>query len=243
MTSKTIVRFAPWVGSRYQEGLGGLRVLLVCESHYGKLQHERPTVTHEIIKALALGERHPQAIKKLRKHPHFAKIMNAIVGVRRAYSREEKRAFWDSVAYYNFVQEFILTKRLPPTKDAWERAKRPFLEVLQVLQPDLIVCFSTRQSRYVISLSGEIPVAVVNHPSSRFAYSKVIPVITNVKASAQARKFMLPRFNSNAAFEEWSQATISAIATPGSHLTEPHKTALIEQRQVAMAAVDGLRLA
>jgi hypothetical protein len=39
--SKTSIRFAPWVGPRYENGLYGLRILLVCESHYCDKQHER----------------------------------------------------------------------------------------------------------------------------------------------------------------------------------------------------------
>lgn len=69
--SKNMIRFAPWVGPHYERGLYGLRILLVCESHYGGKQHERPTVTPEIVKALALGDKYPRATKKLRRHPHF----------------------------------------------------------------------------------------------------------------------------------------------------------------------------
>ncbi len=55
------VRFAPWVGTQTQyatDGFRGLRVLVVFESHYGDCRYERPDVTPEIIKALALGLRH-----------------------------------------------------------------------------------------------------------------------------------------------------------------------------------------
>lgn len=90
--NNSTVRFAPWVGPHYQRGFGGLRMLLVCESHYGAKQHERPTVTPEIVKALALGQRHPKATGKLRRHPHFTKIMTAVRNVRQAFTYAQKRS-------------------------------------------------------------------------------------------------------------------------------------------------------
>jgi hypothetical protein len=238
----TSVRFTPWVGSEYLEGHCGLRTLLVCESHYGDKKHERPTVTPEIIKALALGEKHPRATGKLRRHPHFTKIMSALMNVRQSFTREQKRQFWNSVAYYNFLQEFISATRVEPSKDAWERGKAAFSEVLDVLKPDLIICLSMRNGGRVRTLAGDIPVAVVNHPSARFAYSTVNPLIANCKEIAAARKVQIAPFASSEAFIRWCDATLSALPTPGSHLSPSDKTALLEARRNLMAAVDDLVL-
>lgn len=236
---KNTVRFAPWVGSQYAEGFFGLRILLVCESHYGDKKHERPTATPEIVKALALGEKHPKATGKLRRHPHFTKIMSAVKNVRKSFSSEQKNEFWNSVAYYNFLQEFIRDTRVHPPKDAWGRGESAFTEVLDVLAPDLIVCLSARNGSRIRSLAGSVPVAVVNHPSSRFAYSRVNPVIAAHIEMALVRKAQVPSFTCSDAFKRWSEATASALPTPGSYLSESDKIAIIAERRESMAALDG----
>lgn len=236
--NKSTVRFAPWVGPHYERGLCGLRILLVCESHYGGKQHERPTVTPEIVKALALGERHPRATGKLRRHPHFTKIMAAVQNVMQSFSNAQRRAFWSSVAYYNFLQELLPDSRVPPPPGAWGRGERAFTEVLAVLAPDLIVCFSARNGNRIQSLAGGVPVAVVNHPSSRFAYSKVNPVIAAHIEMALVRKAQTPEFTSSAPFYRWCEATVSALPTPGPHLSESDKIAILAERRESMAALD-----
>jgi hypothetical protein len=235
---KNTVRFAPWVGSQYAEGFCDLRILLVCESHYGDKEHERPTATPEIVKALALGEKHPRATGKLRRHPHFTKIMCAVKNVRNSFSSAQKKEFWNSVAYYNFLQEFIRGSRVPPPKDAWERGKSAFTEVLDVLAPDLIVCFSARTGGLIQPLAGSVPVAVVNHPSSRFAYSRVNPVIAALIEVALVRRSQVPAFTSSDTFERWCEATASALPTPGSYLSKSDNIGILAERRASMAALD-----
>ena len=164
--------------------------------------------------------------------------MSAVKNLRQSFSSAQKKEFWNSVAYYNFLQEFIRDTRVPPQKDAWQRGKCAFTEVLDVLAPDLIVCFSVRNGDRVRSLAGCVPVAVVNHPSSRFAYSRVNPVIAAYKDMALVRKAQVPAFTSSAAFERWCEATASALPTPGSYLSESDKIVLLVERMESMAALD-----
>lgn len=232
------VRFAPWVGSLYTEGVHGLRTLLVCESHYGSKQHERPSVTPEIIRALALGQVHPQATRKLRKHAHFSKIRAAVMGAKPGSASLGRQAFWERVAYYNYLQEFVSASRKAPAEGAWERSRSAFMEVVNVLAPDLIVCFSIRNGVTICSLSGDIPVAVVNHPSSRFAYSKVMPTIAKEIEKALARGLHGTGFVSSPNYDAWCRATASAVPTPGAHLDPIHVSELQQVRLAAMKAHD-----
>lgn len=236
--NKSNVRFAPWVGLHYERGFCGLRILLVCESHYGDKQHERPTVTSEIVKALALGERHPLATDKLSRHKHFTLIMSAVQNVRKRFSDSQRREFWNSVAYYNFLQEFLHGSRVAPPAGVWQRSEKAFTEVLEVLAPDLIICFSLRNGKRIRSLAGSVPVAVVNHPSSRFTYSKVNPVIATHIAMARVQKTQVPEFFKNTLFNSWREDTASALPTPGSHLLEVDKSALLAERKKSMADFD-----
>ena len=240
--NNSTVRFAPWIGSSYVKGFHGLRLLLVCESHYGSKQHERPTVTTEIIKALALGESHPRATRKLRRHMHFTKIMSAVQNIRQGFSYTQRREFWNSVAYYNFLQEFIQDSRIAPLQSAWKRSESAFTEVISVLAPDLIVCFSKRNGNRIKSLAGSLPVAVVNHPSSRFTYSRANPVIAAHIELALALKAQAPKFTGNNLFYQWYEAAAASLPTPGPYLSESDKILLLAERKKSMAALDELFL-
>ncbi|MFJ4348738.1 hypothetical protein [Pseudomonas sp. NPDC089401] len=217
-----------------------MRVLLVCESHYGSKEHERPTVTAEIIKALALRQVHPQATGKLRKHAHFAKIRTAVSKAKPGGASLGRQAFWDTVAYYNYLQEFVSASRKAPPRDAWERSRTAFSQVVEVLAPELIVCFSIRNGEQICKLSTGIPVAVVNHPSSRFAYSTVVPVIAKQIEVALSRVDHASAFITSPFYEAWRGATMSALPTPGSHLSGLNANELRQARQAAMKVVDEL---
>lgn len=237
--SKSTVRFAPWVGPRYEQGIHGLRILVVCESHYGTKAHERPTVTPEVLKALALGQKHPQATARLRLHPHFSKIMVSILNSRKHFSKIDRSEFWHSVAYYNFVQEFLPSIRKAPSRSAWDRGERSFTEVLGVLQPDLIVCYSKRNGWRVNELAGDVPVAVVNHPSSHFSYSTVNPIIAEQVELALVRKAQIDvSFTAGALYLDWREATAMALPTPGQYLSVSERLQLIAKRMESMAAQD-----
>jgi hypothetical protein len=237
--SKSTVRFAPWVGPHYERGIHGLRILVVCESHYGAKEHERPTVTPEVLKALALGQKHPQATAKLRKHAHFTKIMASILNARKHFSKVDRSEFWHCIAYYNFIQEFLPCIRKAPSSAAWEKGKQPFTEVLEVLAPELIVCFSKRNGDRVTALAGGVPVVVANHPSSQFAYSKVNPIIAEQIERALTRKAQVADFDSTSAlYLRWCEATASALPTPGKYLSDSDRLELIAKRMEWMSALD-----
>jgi hypothetical protein len=211
----SVVRFAPWVGGHYASGgLRGLRVLLVSESHYGNSKYERPNVTPEIVKALALGLIHPHSRGKFGRHPHYAKIFAATNNRSSAgiFRRMERSAFWENVAYFNFIQQMLPASRSEPPPGAWTRGKPAFAEVVKVLQPQLVICFSSRNGARVRALSGDVPVAVVNHPSARFSYLGANPVIAEGFRSALAHvaSGRSTSFVSSETYTHWLDATKNA---------------------------------
>lgn len=211
----SVVRFAPWVGAQYAtEGFRGLRVLVVSESHYGDSRYERPDVTPELIKALALGLGHKRAQGKFGRHPHYAKIFASLNNCSTAgiFNREQRRDFWEKVAYFNFIQQFLPKIRKEPPAGAWARGKPAFVEVMQVLQPELVLCFSSRNGARVRGLTNGVPVAVVNHPSARFSYSRANPVIAKGFEAARSRAAagQTAKFVETPAFSNWQAATKNA---------------------------------
>jgi len=168
--------------------------------------------------------------------------MSAVQNVRQRFSNTQRREFWNSVAYYNYLQEFLQGSRVAPPAGVWQRSEKAFTEVLEVLAPDLIICFSLRNGNRVRSLAGNVPVAVVNHPSSRFTYSKVNPIIARHIELAQVQKAQAPEFFRSVLFNRWLEDTASALPTPGSLLSEQDKIALLAERKESMAALDDVLL-
>ena len=52
----------------------------------------------------------------------------------------ERSVFWNTVAFYNYIPEIVGDRpRIRPSDEMWERANKPFEEVIDVLAPNHIV--------------------------------------------------------------------------------------------------------
>lgn len=125
-------RFRPWVGSSYStDGFAGLRVMLLGESHYTGSDEPRPTITEEVVE------------RYLEKGgmDFFTKAMRS-VDPECETTGDSRRAFWNSVAFYQFVQQSVGSgPGQRPTDAMWKESVGPFVTVLNQLRPDAIVVF------------------------------------------------------------------------------------------------------
>jgi hypothetical protein len=165
--------FKPWIGEKYSTfGLYGKRILFLGESHYGEKGKETEDKTIRVVERLGLCEE--------RCHRFFTTIakFSLFKGAKKKISLEERRCFWDRVAFYNYVQEFVADKaRKCPTSAMWESSKKSFLDVIDDLQPDLIVVLGKRLYAHlpVSELSNTIELIAVKHPSGGLKYAESIP--------------------------------------------------------------------
>ena len=109
---------------------------------------------------------------------------------------------------------------------------------LEVLKPGLIVCYSKRNGRRVKALTGDVPVAVVSHPSSHCSYSASNPIIAEQMSLALERNAPI---DAGALYKSWCAATATALPTPGKHLSMSDSLILKAQRMDAMATFDASR--
>ena len=139
------VYFEPWVGKRYNSGYCGKRVLILGESHYRwpKAQPDElgRWLTRQCVEE-QIGERKPKTFKG-GSTPFWTNIVVAFTKKRNP-SLEDKKEFWHSVAFYNYIQEIVgekkARKRSPsPSTEMWANARDPFSEVLAKLRPQYIV--------------------------------------------------------------------------------------------------------
>jgi hypothetical protein len=112
---------------------------LLGESHYGaEPVADKAGLTRLVIERFALGD------KPL---PFFSKVAH-LVGGAKASSREARAAFWNKVAFYNFVQELAGTgPRQRPTHEMWEAGKPGFAHVLELLRPRCMLILGKQLAR------------------------------------------------------------------------------------------------
>lgn len=129
------VYFRPWVGANYEAGFRGQRVLVLGESHYqwDEQIEAYEGLTIDCVKEQLSGER----------SKFWTNIPIAFLG---AYpSLADKREFWSSVAFYNYVQQFAgFGPRVSPSKESWENSEAAFWEVLEALKPNCIIVLGYR---------------------------------------------------------------------------------------------------
>lgn len=153
--------FLPWIGQNYsEEGLAGIRLLILGESHYGTRGTETPTLTQDVVNKWG----------RCMRYRFFTVVQKLVVNVPRGewIPNEKRAAFWDSVAFYNFVQSFPGNKpRCRPTREMWMAAKEPFLQVLEKLQPHFVVVLGVELQRHLPSIPEYIRSCSIQHPSSQ----------------------------------------------------------------------------
>lgn len=126
------VQFLPWIGSKYADGKAwGGRLLVVGESHYG--DDDSRNLTRDVIRRQWHGE----------SYSYFTKIAQAFTG--RPHEEIDKKEFWNSLAFYNYVQVSVGEgARIAPTDKMWEAAKNVLPSVIETLEPDYIVATGSR---------------------------------------------------------------------------------------------------
>ena len=163
--------FKPWVGNKYwSDGLKGVRVLILGESHYGDEGTHNPDFTKEVVKEWGQEKR----------NRFFTVVQKLVLGQGAGPVSDEQRSdFWEHVAFYNFVQSLVGTgPRERPTQEMWAAAKAPFLSTVSELKPQVLVVLGFELADNLPVLPSEVRVCTVQHPSSNgFSYEQWQPEI------------------------------------------------------------------
>jgi len=169
--------FDPWIGQKYwTDGLRGVRVLILGESHYGTEGTEKRSFTTDIVREW--GQE-----KRLR---FFTITQQLFQDIGSSLPSDAQRVeFWDSVAFYNFIQSFVGEEaRISPTHAMWRAASDAFLATVSELRPQLIVVLGLELRSQLPQLPKDLPVCNVQHPSSYgFRVSEWQSVVSDALAS------------------------------------------------------------
>jgi hypothetical protein len=178
----------PWVGSLYATPLHFKdRTLILGESNYTTPEK----FTSSLVIDCVLDD---MSTHENRDTTGFCRFSTKIR--RTIWGRDESLGpigFWESVAFYNFVQPLVGDRaRVRPTDEMWKESAPAFAEVMQSLQParvlvlgkanwdNLLQCMPHEEiGPYVaeIEVASKIfRAGFINHPSSSSSYSTWHPI-------------------------------------------------------------------
>jgi len=128
------ILFNPWVGDRYHCAPLGKKVLILGESIYRwKSKSDIDTDKDVVINIIT-----EQIDGYYKTKAFWTKI--AMMFLNKKPTLEEKQKFWHSVAFHEYVQRTIGDKaRMRPDEDQWTSGAVAFQEVLDSLQPEILV--------------------------------------------------------------------------------------------------------
>lgn len=145
------VKFLPWVGDRYQIGWNERRILVLGESHYCLSPEEAvPQITNRVMTDLLDANSEHESYKNT-----FTKFGNALMG--KPLSFDEKKAFWHSVLFYNYVQVPLPAARIAPTEEEFAISETAFFEVFDTYHPDYIIVWGKRLYNHLPCKGYQLP--------------------------------------------------------------------------------------
>ena len=158
--------FKPWIGENYESSKP--RILILGESHYSSNPDEKPDFTQGIVAYWALGGK---------GNRFFTTIAKVVSEKPHEWMRpNDKEAFWQSVAFYNFIQEIVGKEaRIRPTEQMWQNAQEPLKNVLTNLSPEIVVVLGKALRGYtepILSSYSEIISCYWTHPSAFGHFNK-----------------------------------------------------------------------
>ena len=187
--------FLPWRGENYDAGLDGVRILILGESQYadGLTEPCRAGAEDTLSTCLnvrQLGIREPGSWPA-KNRPFWTRVLKIVLGIDAGVnvSLKQRYDFWHSVAFYNYLQWWFPAKRTSPTQQMWNDGEAPFMRVVKMLEPDLVVAFSQRMSGMIPSIETTIEVA--KHPSTpglKYAATRHVPeAIAKMRTKVSAK--------------------------------------------------------
>ncbi len=134
----TRIFFTPWVGAEYSSGgIFGKRILVLGESHYGNGESS-PDATFRVLEEyLDCPETVPPYLQS------FKLFERSLTGTET--DAQQRRQIWDSLLFYNFVQEVSTDapRQMLDVKNPRQSAEA-FFEVLETYRPEYIIAWGYR---------------------------------------------------------------------------------------------------
>jgi hypothetical protein len=137
-----------------------------------------PSYTIEVVREL--GQK--------RRFRFFTVTQRLITGESGWISDAARAAFWEHVAFSNFIQCFPgQSARVRPTTEMWSEARGPFLQTVLDLSPQLVIVLGEALLTHLPKPPEGVRLCAVRHPSGRgFRQAVWQPVVRD--AISEVRK-------------------------------------------------------
>lgn len=133
--------FKPWIGKSYGRfktlSKKNIKLLIIGESHYGDADDNKNFTGFVINKHIK------STLEKGSGIGYFSKIYNFFNYI---YPIKQEQ-FWNSVAFYDYVQSWVENKRIRPTAEQFKESANLFMGLLSELKPDVVI-FTGKQLWY-----------------------------------------------------------------------------------------------
>ncbi len=138
------IKAFPWEGENYARGCLGCKIMILGESSYGPqplgYDHRKECIA---LANDAIGYDNGEW-NKSRFYTRIARIFGFD-----PHKREDRKRFWQSVSYYNYLIGQQPGPRTCPAESLWLEANEPFLEIVNDMKPDVVFAFSQRMWNYI----------------------------------------------------------------------------------------------
>lgn len=132
------VRFEPWKGEEYQTGgIFKKKILVIGESFYCSEEEAVATLTEKVVTDYLAIRKGEFRENKGEWTNTYLKFERSLVGEETTPERSQK--IWNSIAFYNYLQVPMSGARESGSKMDYKNAENAFFEVINNLQPDLII--------------------------------------------------------------------------------------------------------
>ena len=198
------VHYLPWIGKDYPAGgIFSQKILVLGESHYTD-EEKGSDFTRNVVSDYLNPEKRDSWM------PTFLKFERSLVG--HVADQKERAAIWNSVAFYNYLQETVSGPREKGRREMYEQSKAPFFQVLNELRPDMMIVWGYRlwnnlpgekwqdgqdiyiddykvlQGAYILEDGTPVKVVCVYHPAAGYSWDYWHRVIKSVMELDSAQR-------------------------------------------------------
>jgi len=177
--------YLPFVGSAYDCGINGKKVMALGYSIYGdKPQDAAPEAVQDRVRWY-LDDENVAFESWMNTYTNFIRALS-----NQEISRGESREWWDRIMFYSYIQEPLDRSRQDPTDEQCRNAVAPFQAVLKEYLPDVILVWGKglyaitptldghkgepidSNGTWVYNVGGkEIRMLEMTHPSAGYSWS------------------------------------------------------------------------
>lgn len=128
--------FLPYIGSHYSSGgMFRRRVMVLGDSHYGDVP--RAEITREVMRWYLDPDTEREGWMNT-----FVKFERSLVGHETDWA--ERRAIWDSVMFYNYLQVLLSGPREAGTPEQYRDSAGAFYQVMEQHRPEVLIVWGKR---------------------------------------------------------------------------------------------------